>query len=141
MLLIEAARSLGLAARFTSGYLAIPFADPDEPISSSARGATHAWAQIYVPGIGWIDFDPTSGGVGRTGLVTVAVVRDPDHAIPLHGTFFGSVSDVIGMDVEVRIISAGQGTKWVAPHFSEDSQVAKSQKRSNSARIKSAQFA
>ena len=141
MLLIDAARSLGLAARFASGYLAIPFADPDEPISSSARGATHAWAQIYVPGIGWIDFDPTSGGVGRTGLVTVAVVRDPDHAIPLHGTFFGSVSDVIGMDVEVRIISAGQGTKWVAPHFSEDSQVAKSQKRSNSARIKSAQFA
>ena len=107
MLLIEAARSLGLAARFASGYLAV--------ISSSARGATHAWAQIYVPGIGWIDFDPTSGGVGRTGLVTVAVVRDPEQAIPLHGAFFGSVSDAIGMDVEVRITSAGQDTNGPVP--------------------------
>jgi transglutaminase-like putative cysteine protease len=142
MLLIEAARSLGLAARFASGYLTIPFSDPVELRSNSARGATHAWAQIYVPGTGWIDFDPTSGGIGRTGLVTVAVVRDPVQATPLHGTFFGSVSDAIGMDVQVRVISAGQDTIWVAPQqLSNAPQVAKSLKHSNSARLKSAQFA
>src|SRR5580692_4117767 len=74
LLMIEAARSLGLAARFASGYLAVPLDDPEEP-SSLARRSTHAWAQIYLPGIGWIDFDPTSGSVGNIGLVTVAVVR------------------------------------------------------------------
>src|SRR5271170_415991 len=76
MLMIDAARSFGLAARFASGYLAVPLEDPQEPTSSSGRGSTHAWAQIYLPGAGWIDFDPTSGNVD---LVTVAVVPDPRH--------------------------------------------------------------
>jgi transglutaminase-like putative cysteine protease len=80
MLMIDAARSFGLAARFASGYLAVPLDDPQEPTSSSGRGSTHAWAQIYLPGAGWIDFDPTSGGVGNVDLVTVAVVPDPRHA-------------------------------------------------------------
>jgi transglutaminase-like putative cysteine protease len=105
LLMIEAARSLGLAARFASGYLAIPLNDPDEPAGTSAHGSTHAWAQIYLPGAGWIDFDPTSGGVGKNDLVTVAVVRDPQHAAPLHGTFIGFPSDHIGMDVKVSIIA------------------------------------
>jgi transglutaminase-like putative cysteine protease len=82
MLMVEAARSIGFAARFASGYLAVPLDDPQEPTSSSGRGSTHAWAQIYLPGAGWIDFDPTSGGVGNVDLVTVAVVPDPRHAIP-----------------------------------------------------------
>ena len=136
MLLIEAARSLGLAARFASGYLAISVDDPDELNSSAARGATHAWAQIYVPSTGWIDLDPTRGDVGGTSLVTVAIARDPDHATPLHGTFFGSASDVIGMDVEVCTVSAGQDTMWVAPN---SPRIPKSQKRA--VRLKSAQFA
>jgi transglutaminase-like putative cysteine protease len=106
LLMIEAARSLGLAARFASGYLAVPPDDPEEPTSGgSSRGSTHAWAQIYLPGTGWIDFDPTSGSVGRIGLVTVAVVRDPYDATPLHGTFIGSPSDHLGMEVQVRITS------------------------------------
>jgi transglutaminase-like putative cysteine protease len=105
MLMIEAARSLGLAARFASGYLAVPLDEPQRPASGSAWGSTHAWAQIYLPGTGWIDVDPTSGRVGKTGLVTVAVVRDPDHATPLHGTFIGFPSDHLGMEVQVRITS------------------------------------
>ena len=103
MLMIEAARALGLAARFASGYLAVPLDYPDEPEIGSARGSTHAWAQIYLPGTGWIDFDPTSGKAGKIELVTVAVVRDPQDAIPLHGTFIGFPSDHLGMEVEVRI--------------------------------------
>jgi transglutaminase-like putative cysteine protease len=109
LLLIEAARSLGLAARFASGYLAVPFAPDEEPASAGAvdraHGATHAWAQVYLPGAGWIDFDPTSGSVGKATLITVAVVRDPDQALPLHGTFIGSVSDPLGMEVRVSVTS------------------------------------
>jgi transglutaminase-like putative cysteine protease len=103
VLMIEAARSLGLAARFASGYLAVPLDYPEEPTSGSARGATHAWAQIYLPGGGWIDADPSRGSVGKNGLVTVAVVRDPRHALPLHGTFVGFPSDHLGMEVRVSI--------------------------------------
>ncbi len=87
VLMIEAARSFGFAARFASGYLAVPLHDPQEPTSGPARGSTHAWAQIYLPGAGWIDFDPTSGSVGNIGLVTVATVPDPRHAIPLPAPF------------------------------------------------------
>jgi transglutaminase-like putative cysteine protease len=109
LLMIEAARSLGLAARFASGYLAVPFEPSGEPASGAAvnpaRGATHAWAQVYLPGAGWIDFDPTSGSMGKAALVTVAVVRDPDQALPLHGTFIGSASDPLGMEVHVSVTS------------------------------------
>ena len=105
LLMIEAARALGLAARFASGYLALPLTQPDEPIERLARGSTHAWAQIYLPRSGWIDFDPTSGSVGKLGLVTVAVVHDPLHAIPLYGTFMGRQSDCLGMEVEVSVTS------------------------------------
>ena len=105
VLMIEAARSIGFAARFASGYLAVPMHDPQEPTSSSGRGSTHAWAQIYLPGAGWIDFDPTSGSVGNVDLVTVAVVPDPRHAIPLHGTYVGFPSDHLGMEVQVSVMS------------------------------------
>lgn len=109
LLMIEAGRSLGLAARFASGYLALPFDADQEPSSPEtvdhAHGATHAWAQIYLPGSSWIDFDPTSGSVGKAALVTVAVVRDPQDALPLHGTFLGSAADPLGMEVRVSVTS------------------------------------
>ncbi len=106
LLMIDAARSLGLAARFASGYLAtMPNVAPTE-----AHGATHAWAQVYLPGTGWIDFDPTSGNVGKASLVTVAVVRDPDQATPLHGTFVGSRSDTLGMEVHVSVTPNASAT-------------------------------
>ncbi len=116
LLMIEAARSLGLAARFASGYLAIPSdGAPSDAASEPAgavavdtpHGATHAWAQIFLPGAGWVDFDPTCGSVGKTALVTVAVVPDPYDATPLHGTFIGSASDPLGMEVHVSVTSGG----------------------------------
>lgn len=105
VLLMDAARALGLAARFTSGYLAIPLDHPEDVENDLAHGATHAWAQIYLAGMGWIDVDPTSGTIGKKNLVSVAVVRDPDDAIPLHGTYYGAASDHIGMDVRVSVLS------------------------------------
>ena len=113
LLLIEAARSLGFAARFASGYLAILLDDFDEP-RSSARGSTHAWAQIYLPETGWINFDPTCGSVGNKDLVTVAVARDPRHTTPLHGTFVGLASDHLGLDVQVRVMSDATEARWAA---------------------------
>ncbi len=92
MLMIDAARALGLAARFASGYLIL---------SSDEHGSTHAWAQVYLPGPGWVDFDPTSGSVGKERLITVAVAPDPQHTLPLHGTYVGFASDSLGMDVKV----------------------------------------
>ena len=98
-LMVEAARALGFAARFASGYLAVLDGSPH----GAHGGATHAWAQVYLPLAGWIDFDPTSGSVGKSALVTVAVVGDPDDALPLHGTFIGFASDPLGMEVRVSV--------------------------------------
>jgi transglutaminase-like putative cysteine protease len=92
MLMIDAARALGFAARFASGYLIL---------LSEEHGSTHAWTQIYLPGLGWVDFDPTSGNIGREKLVVVAVAHDPQHTLPLHGTYIGVASDSLGMDVKV----------------------------------------
>ena len=96
-LMVEACRALGFAARFASGYLAIA--------DDGSHGATHAWAQVCLPTVGWVDFDPTSGSVGKSALVTVAVVADPDDALPLHGTFIGSAADHLGMEVHVSVTS------------------------------------
>jgi transglutaminase-like putative cysteine protease len=104
-LMIEAARALGLAARFASGYLAVAFDEVAEGADCGPHGATHAWAQVFLPRVGWIDFDPTSGSVGKSALVTVAVVGDPADALPLHGTFIGSASDPLGMEVHVSVTS------------------------------------
>jgi len=106
MLMIEAVRSLGMAARFVSGYLHIPD-DGDEV----GGGNTHAWAQVYLPGPGWVDFDPSSGIIGNRELVRVAVVHDPRQAIPLHGTWAGFPSDYLGMDVEVVVTSDAAETE------------------------------
>jgi transglutaminase-like putative cysteine protease len=100
VLMCEAARSQGFAARFVSGYL---YVRHDEPAERQAGGNTHAWLQVYLPGAGWIDFDPTSGTIGNLGLIRVAVVRDPERATPLSGTFIGFPSDDLGMEVQVRV--------------------------------------
>ncbi|MGA7811140.1 transglutaminase family protein [Bradyrhizobium sp.] len=104
LLMIEALRRLGIAARFVSGYLSIP--------ESGSRyvggGSTHAWVQVYLPGTGWIEFDPTNGIVGTRDLIRVAVARDPRQAIPLHGVYLGPADAFTGMDVNIKVVSADQ---------------------------------
>jgi transglutaminase-like putative cysteine protease len=102
LLMMEAARSLGFAARFVSGYLY------DEKLVGAegglvGGGETHAWVQIYLPGAGWVEFDPTNALVGGRNLIRVAVARDPSQAVPLTGTFTGAPGDFLGMTVEVKV--------------------------------------
>jgi transglutaminase-like putative cysteine protease len=99
VLMMEATRSLGVAARFVSGYIFVPGNDT----SVTGGGATHAWMQAYLPGAGWIDFDPTNSIVGNRNLIRVAVAWSPDHVLPLWGTFTGSRNSFLGMDVTVSV--------------------------------------
>lgn len=99
VLMIEACRALGLAARFVSGYLY-------NPKGSSGRiggGNTHAWVRIFLPGSGWVEFDPTNGIVGNAGLIRVAIARDPAQAIPISGTWSGFPASDLGMEVTVDV--------------------------------------
>ncbi len=100
VLMMEAVRALGMAARFVSGYLYNPRGDRDRHVGG---GSTHAWVQVYLPGAGWIEFDPTNGIVGNRDLIRVAVARDPRQAVPLHGSFFGFPADDLGMTVSVAV--------------------------------------
>lgn len=102
VLMMEAVRSLGLAARFVSGYIYSPHADPGRR-RRTGGGHTHAWVRVYLPSFGWVEFDPTNGIVGNTDLVRVAIARDPRQATPLHGTWSGLPSDYLGMEVEVDV--------------------------------------
>jgi transglutaminase-like putative cysteine protease len=101
VLMMEAVRSLGLAARFVSGYIYVPHRDVGGSVVGG--GATHAWMQTYLPGAGWIDFDPTNSIVGNRNLIRVAVAWDPQQVLPLWGTFVGAPSSFLGMDVTVRV--------------------------------------
>jgi transglutaminase-like putative cysteine protease len=113
VLMMEAVRSLGLAARFVSGYLFVPESRRDTRVGG---GATHAWLEVYLPGAGWVEFDPTNGIVGSTDLIRVAVVRDPRQAVPVSGTWTGFPSDHLGMTVEVEVTEeSADGGAGVSP--------------------------
>jgi transglutaminase-like putative cysteine protease len=103
VLMIEAARSLGLAARFVSGYIYVPERDDAR---HAGGGSTHAWVRVFLPGAGWVEFDPTNGIVGNRDLIRVAIARDPRQAVPLSGTWFGFPADNQGMTVQVAVTSA-----------------------------------
>jgi transglutaminase-like putative cysteine protease len=98
VLMMEAARSLGVASRFVSGYIYTPESD-----GLAGGGATHAWMQAYLPGAGWIDFDPTNSIIGNRNLIRVAVAWAPEHVLPLWGTYFGPPGAFIEMDVNVSV--------------------------------------
>lgn len=99
LLMMEAARRLGFAARFVSGYIY----SPGHTSERIGGGHTHAWARVYLPSCGWAEFDPTNGIVGNSDLIRVAVARDPRQAVPLYGSWSGPSSYYQGMEVEVDV--------------------------------------
>ncbi len=102
MLFTEAARMLGFGARIVSGYLYNP---NHQSVGSSDAGSTHAWAEVFVPGAGWITFDPTNRSVGGFNLIPVAVARDIRQTSPVSGTFVGGTSAFADLSVEVLVTS------------------------------------
>ena len=123
LLMMEATRGLGMAARFVTGYIydrklddanPEPDAAPDGVDGDGVRsldagggtlgsGATHAWLHVYLPGTGWVPFDPTNTLYGGTNLIPVAVTRAPEQAAPLSGNWTGDTIDFLGMDVSVKV--------------------------------------
>jgi len=101
-LMIEAVRRLGYAARFVSGYVYTPELHAPEE-TSTAPAATHAWVQVFLPGAGWIAFDPTNNLIGGTDLIRVGVARHASFASPVSGTWLGAPADYIGMTVDVSV--------------------------------------
>jgi transglutaminase-like putative cysteine protease len=100
ILFAEAVRSLDIGARIVSGYLYDP---QSTQTGSSGSGSTHAWAEVYVPGAGWINFDPTNRSIGGFNLVPVAVARDITLLMPVSGSYLGTADAFTGMEVEVLV--------------------------------------
>lgn len=103
VLFVDAVRALGFGARIVSGYLY----DPDRNLTgSSGSGSTHAWAEVYLPGAGWIMFDPTNRSVGGFNLIPVAVARHIRQVMPVSGSFIGDIAAFKALDVCVTVTLA-----------------------------------
>lgn len=101
VLFVEAARQLGFGARLVSGYLWTT-----EPAVPAQAGTTHAWAEVFVPGAGWITFDPTNRNMGDLNLIPVAVVRHIDQAAPVSGHFSSPTGAFQSLTVAVELTPA-----------------------------------
>lgn len=99
-LFIDALRHLGFGARAVSGYLFDAQQSADDP------GSTHAWAEVCLPGAGWIAFDPTHRRLGGANLIPVAVARSNRQIMPIVGGYVGTAADFLSMDVAVRVTPA-----------------------------------
>ena len=101
LLMMEAVRALGLAARFVSGYLY------DDRLAGGRAnvggGATHAWVAVYLPGAGWVEYDPTNGLIAGRNLIRICTARTPEQATPVSGGYLGSTRDLVGLRVSVDV--------------------------------------
>ena len=102
----------GFGARIVSGYLHNPAGDI---AGSEGAGTTHAWAEVYVSGAGWITFDPTNRNVGGANLIPVAVGRDIRQVMPVAGSFVGMSDAFEGMSVEVCVGSTFRQSEQKPP--------------------------
>ena len=94
-LMMEAARMLGFASRFVSGYLHCV-------ASEAARASTHAWTEVYLPSLGWCGFDPTIGEPSSPNHIVTGVSNHPRGVMPVSGMFTGFASHYRRMVVQVK---------------------------------------
>src|ERR1044072_1337029 len=94
-------------ARVGAGFVPVYLYDPALDGGDAMRGAgsTHAWAEIYLPGAGWVEYDPTNGLIAGENLIRVAVTRDPAQPVPVDGSFIGDADAFLAMEVEVIVTS------------------------------------
>jgi transglutaminase-like putative cysteine protease len=97
-LMIESVRRLGFAARFATGYLY----SPGQTIRGA--GATHAWCEVFLPDIGWTEFDPTNALVESPSLIRIAATRTSEEAHPMDGVIYGGASSQLAVAVDVDLI-------------------------------------
>lgn len=103
LLLMEAARSLGFAVRFVTGYLHDEIAGNESGEDMTGGGATHAWADVFIPGAGWVEFDPTNLISASRNLIRVATTRTPAQALPISGAFISDGGQLLGLQVSVSV--------------------------------------
>ncbi len=97
-------RSMGLAARYVSGYLVtIPPPGKERLVGADV---SHAWVSAYAPGRGWVDFDPTNGVMPSDGHVTIAWARDYDDLGPIRGVLVGGRRQRLDVAVDVVPVEA-----------------------------------
>jgi transglutaminase-like putative cysteine protease len=101
LLFMEAARRLGFASRFVTGYLYDPAADGAAESALTGGGSTHAWADVFIPGVGWTEFDPTNRIVASRNLLRVATTRTPSQALPVSGVYHGTAASRMSVEVGV----------------------------------------
>lgn len=97
LLMIETLRRFGFAARFASGYLYSPGGH------NRGAGATHAWCDVFLPELGWLEFDPTNGIMESRDLIRVAATRTPEEAAPVSGTTLSKQHGELSVKVEVAL--------------------------------------
>jgi transglutaminase-like putative cysteine protease len=100
-LFIDAVRALGFGARAASGYLY------DTTAAGGDSDTTHAWAEVYLPGAGWITFDPTHGRIGDAGLVATAIARTSSQIMPIAGAYVGRPEEFEDMTVDIHMVAHG----------------------------------
>jgi len=98
VLMMEALRSFGVATRFVTGYLY-----DDTSGTTRGGGSTHAWCNVYLPGAGWMEYDPTNGLVAGANLIRVGVARSASQALPISGGYVGAPDDSLGLSVDVAV--------------------------------------
>lgn len=97
-------RSLGLPARYVSGYL-LTTPPPGQPRLVGAD-ASHAWLSVWYPGFGWMDLDPTNNAIPALGHITVAWGRDYSDVCPIKGVFIGGGEHAMNVSVDVEPVGA-----------------------------------
>jgi transglutaminase-like putative cysteine protease len=110
VLMMEALPTFGLATRFVTGYLY-----DDSSATTRGGGSTHAWCSVYLPGAGWVEYDPTNGLVAGANLIRVGVTREAGQALPISGGFIGNADDPTGLHVDVSVRAVpiqSEGNPW-----------------------------
>ena len=97
---IACIRALGLAARYVSGYIETVSPPGQEPLAGT--DASHAWFSVYLPQLGWVDFDPTNNQIPADQHITIAWGRDYADVTPLKGVVFGSGTHRLSVSVECK---------------------------------------